>query len=310
MNTPFKVGLVGLGTIARSQHLPALAKEPQIDLAAIASRNASVDGLPSFHDIDAMLEAAADIDAVSLCTPPQGRFAQAVAAIEAGKHVMLEKPPGASVSEVKALAEMAEAAGVTLFATWHSREAAVVEEARRHLSLSVIKRVEIIWREDVRHWHPGQEWIWQPGGLGVFDPGINALSILTRILPTPAHVISAMLEIPANKQSPIAARLELHTLNGVPISADFDWRQTGAQIWDIRVTMDNGDLLLSDGGATLHIDGIRKMSAQDEEYNRLYARFAQLMMARTSDVDLAPLQLVADAFLLGERKLVDDFHDG
>ena len=32
-------------------------------------------------------------------------------------------------------------------------------------------------------WHPGQEWIWQAGGFGVFDPGINALSIVTRILP-------------------------------------------------------------------------------------------------------------------------------
>jgi D-galactose 1-dehydrogenase len=43
--------------------------------------------------------------------------------------------------------------------------------------------VNVIWREDVRVWHPGQDWIWQPGGLGVFDPGINALSIITHILP-------------------------------------------------------------------------------------------------------------------------------
>ena len=39
------------------------------------------------------------------------------------------------------------------------------------------------WKEDVTHWHPGQKWIWQAGGLGVFDPGINGLSILTRIMP-------------------------------------------------------------------------------------------------------------------------------
>jgi hypothetical protein len=43
--------------------------------------------------------------------------------------------------------------------------------------------VEIVWHEDVRKWHPGQQWIWEPGGFGVFDPGINALSIATRIFP-------------------------------------------------------------------------------------------------------------------------------
>ena len=46
----------------------------------------------------------------------------------------------------------------------------------------------IIWKEDVHHWHPGQRWIWEPGGFGVFDPGINALSVLTEILPTKSCV--------------------------------------------------------------------------------------------------------------------------
>ncbi|MFX5656779.1 hypothetical protein ABTE24_21610, partial [Acinetobacter baumannii] len=54
---------------------------------------------------------------------------------------------------------------------------------KRHLQEHAPRKVKVIWREDVRHWHPDQEWIWQPGGLGVFDPGINALSIVTEILP-------------------------------------------------------------------------------------------------------------------------------
>jgi D-galactose 1-dehydrogenase/L-arabinose 1- dehydrogenase len=44
-------------------------------------------------------------------------------------------------------------------------------------------RVQLIWREDVRVWHPGQDWLLAAGGFGVFDPAINALSILTRVLP-------------------------------------------------------------------------------------------------------------------------------
>ena len=40
-----------------------------------------------------------------------------------------------------------------------------------------IRTLTVAWKEDVRIWHPGQAWIWKAGGLGVFDPGINALSI-------------------------------------------------------------------------------------------------------------------------------------
>ncbi|HBM61575.1 Gfo/Idh/MocA family protein [Salipiger marinus] len=309
MTHAIPLGLVGLGTIARNQHLPSLEDVPAFRLAAIASRNASLDGLPGYADIDAMLAAEPDLGAVSLCTPPQGRFAQAAAALRAGKHVMLEKPPGASVSEVMALDRLAQAQGVTLFATWHSREAAAVEEARALLAGATIRRVRIDWKEDVRHWHPGQQWIWQAGGLGVFDPGINALSILTRILPDPVFPLSALLEVPENCQAPIAARLSLQTSRGAPVEAEFDWRQTGPQTWDIHVETDGPEVLLREGGAKLFVDGAARISAEDREYRRLYARFAELIAAGQRDVDLAPLQLVADAFLLGERQMTEPFHD-
>ncbi|KFE36414.1 Gfo/Idh/MocA family protein [Thioclava atlantica] len=309
MSDPIQLGLVGLGTIARNQHLPALEEVPELRLAAIASRNATLDDLPSYHDIDAMLAGEAGLGAISLCTPPQGRFAQAVAAIRAGRHVMLEKPPGTGVSEVQALARLAEEKGVTLFATWHSREAAAVELARALLSDVAIRRVEITWKEDVRHWHPGQEWIWEPGGLGVFDPGINALSVLTRILRDPVRLERAELEIPSNKQAPIAAQLAMETASGAPIAAEFDWRQTGPQTWDIRVETEGPEVLLREGGARLYVDGQERIAAEDREYRRLYARFAELIGAGRSDVDLAPLQLVADAFLLGAQRAVEPFHE-
>ena len=120
---------------------------------------------------------------VALCTPPQVRHAQAAMALAAGKHVMLEKPPGATVAEITPLLTTARAAQRTLFATWHSRFAPAVEPARQLLAGRKVKSVKITWKEDVRVWHPGQAWIFEAGGLGVFDPGINALSILTRILP-------------------------------------------------------------------------------------------------------------------------------
>ncbi|WP_141066315.1 Gfo/Idh/MocA family protein, partial [Brucella melitensis] len=100
--------------------------EDGVALAAVASRKAGLDGTPSFHDIEQLLASDVMFDAVSICTPPQGRFNQAHAALKAGKHVMLEKPPCATISEVHALERLADRQGVSLYATWHSREAAAV----------------------------------------------------------------------------------------------------------------------------------------------------------------------------------------
>jgi predicted dehydrogenase len=177
MEPKIKLALVGIGAIARNEHLPLLATSGEFSLAATVSRHGSLDGVPNFFDLQELLGSGEAIDAVSFCTPPQGRSAMARAALEAGRHVMLEKPPGATMAEVGALARLAETKGLTLFASWHSRQAAGVEPARAWLADKEIRAVRIVWKEDVHVWHPGQEWIWAPGGFGVFDPGINALSI-------------------------------------------------------------------------------------------------------------------------------------
>ena len=70
-----------------------------------------------------------------------------------------------------------------------------------------IAEMQVRWQEDVHKWHPGQQWIWQPGGFGVFDPGINALSIATRVLPMRLFVRFSSLVFPANRETPIDARI-------------------------------------------------------------------------------------------------------
>jgi D-galactose 1-dehydrogenase len=307
--SPIRIAIVGFGKIARDQHVPAIAATDGVTLAAIASRNASLPDLPHFATLGDLLRDEPAIDAVALCTPPQVRRAEAAAALAAGKHVMLEKPPGASVSELDPLIELATRAGRTLFATWHSRFAPGVEPARRWLARRRISSVTINWKEDVRVWHPGQAWIWEPGGLGVFDPGINALSILTRILPQPLFVTAAELSFPANRAAPIAARLAITDAAGLPITADCDFRQTGPQSWDIVVETDAGPLTLSGGGARLVADGEVLIDTAEAEYRGLYRRFVELAATGTSDVDLTPLRLVADAFMLGRRHIVEAFED-
>ena len=307
MNKHLRLGLVGLGKIARDQHLPAIATTGGAELVAVASRNARAEGVTNYPGLDAMLAGEPDLDAVILCQPPQARFAAARAALRAGKHVFLEKPPGATLSEVEALIALAAAQRVTLFASWHSREAAAVAQAKAWLASAAIRSVQIDWKEDVRVWHPGQSWIWEPGGFGVFDPGINALSILTEILPEPVRLTAADLDMPANCAAPIAARLTMETASGVPVAADFDFLQTGPQSWDITVVADAGTLMLSHGGNALSIDGVAQVVADEGEYPALYRRFVALVQAGQSDVDLAPLRLVADAFMCGRVNAVAAF---
>ena len=300
-----KIALVGIGKIARDQHVPALAASPDWELAATVSRSGTVDGIEAFTDFAAMLAARPDVRVVSLCLPPQPRYPYAEAALLAGRHVMLEKPPGQTLAEVHALQALAARQGVSLYATWHSRMAEAVAPARAWLADKTIRRAQIIWREDVRKWHPGQDWVFEPGGMGVFDPGINALSILTEILPAPVHVTAAELEFPANRDTPIAARI---AFSG-NITADFDWRQEGPQTWDIAVETDGGLLELKMGGNRLFLDG-REVAGEDTimgEYPKLYARMADLVRAGQSDVDLAPMVHVADALTLGKRVVTDAF---
>ena len=145
--------------------------------------------------------------------------------------------------------------------------------------------------------------------MGVFDPGINALSILTRILPQPLFVTSADLAFPANRDAPIAANLALGDAQGLKITAEFDFLQTGPQSWDIDLDTDGGPVTLSMGGARLRAGGKQLVDAPDAEYAGLYRRFRELATTGETDVDLAPLQLVADAFLLGRRRTVEPFED-
>lgn len=302
-----KIAIVGLGKIAREQHIPTLRSSDEFELVAVASPHHSLDGVPSFGAIDALLKAMPDVSAVALCTTPQVRYELARYALRHGLHVVLEKPPGATASEVLALVDLAKDKGLALFASWHSRHAQAVEPARVWLARRKILGVIVTWKEDVRVWHPGQPWIWKAGGLGVFDPGINALSILTRIVSGALALKSAELSYPSNCETPIAANLSITDPRGATINVELDFRQTGRQIWDIDVETDAGLLCLSMGGSVMTVDGKLVDTAHTTEYADLYAHFAKLVHGCSIDVDLAPLQLVADAFLCGRHVEAEPF---
>jgi D-galactose 1-dehydrogenase len=305
-----KIAVVGLGKIAHDQHLPCITKNSDFKLVAGVSRHTKLDYVPCFESLDALIQSGISIDAVALCTPPSVRLGMAMQALDAGYHVLIEKPPTPTLGEMFAMIEYAKAKGKVLYATWHSRYNQAVDEAKRLLSGKNVLTLKVTWREDVRRWHPDQEWIWEPGGFGVFDPGINALSIVTKILPEPIYVERALIEVPSNKSTPIAAQITFKHADGrkADLSADFDWRQTGTQTWEIDITTKDGmNLILERGGTVLVINGQKLMEAPMEEYEMIYAHFAELLATGKSDTDVRPLQLVCDCYMLGAPRLVEAF---
>jgi predicted dehydrogenase len=309
---PIKVGIVGVGKIARDQHIPSIAANPAFRFAAASSRHAQAAGVRNFPSLEEMLAAVPDLDAIAICTPPQTHYQAARTALTAGKHVLLEKPPCTTLTELTHLTQLAASKQLSLYQTWHSQHAYGVAPAAQLLAQRQLKSARVTWIEDVRMWHPGQTWIWEAGGFGVLDPGINALSILTRLIDEPIFARAATLYVPSNCETPIAAHLTLLCAGGPQIEVQLDFRHTGTQTWDIEVQTDAGPLKLSAGGAELTQGDAPAPHAAGKlhsEYASIYRRFAELVAHHQSEVDARPMQLVADIFLIAKRVVVEPFSD-
>jgi predicted dehydrogenase len=303
---PIKIAIIGFGKIAADQHVPSIEADPRFELIASSSRSGKGVG-QTFTDWREMISSVEGLEAVAITTPPEPRYDIARECMLAGLHCLLEKPPTAGLAEIHDLACLAEVQQVTLMTTWHAQHHATVDAAARALAGKRIASMEILWHEDVHKWHPSQEWIWQPGGFGVFDPGINAFSIATKIFPGGLFVKSADLSVPSDAQTPIAvdAVFTSPQADG-PLVASLDWRRSEGEEWTITVTTaEHQEVRLEGGGSRLLIDGHTQEDDGPGEYPDIYRQFVQLIDERRSRVDVAPLRLVADCLLVGNRKTVE-----
>ena len=303
---PIRIAIIGFGKIAADQHVPSISGNPRFELAATSSRSGQ--GVePVFTDWRELLEQVDGLEAVAITTPPGPRYEIVRECIARGLHVLMEKPPTVTLSETHELACLAEAKGVTLFATWHARHNPAVAAAARLLAGKRISEMRILWHEDVHKWHPGQQWIWEPGGFGVFDPGINAFSIVTAIFPGSLFVRSAELSFPDNAQTPIAAEIDFASdVADGPLSCSLDWRRTEGEEWTISArTTDGAELRLTEGGSRLFVDGVEQKVGKSGEYADIYREFVDLIDERRSSVDVRPLRLVADSLLASRRRIVE-----
>lgn len=116
MDEPLRVGLVGAGPWARTVHAPGLADHPGTTLATVWSRRpdaarelADAQGTSVSPSFDELLR---QVDAVAFAVPPAVQTDLAVQAVQAGKHVILEKPIAADLESAERLTDAVLAAGV------------------------------------------------------------------------------------------------------------------------------------------------------------------------------------------------------
>jgi len=120
---PVRVGVIGTGWVATSRHIPALRADRRASLEAVldpnqeksdaTARRFGISG--AFHDLDLFL--AEPLDVVSICTPPTTHAELIRAALQAGKHVLVEKPMTMTSEEGRELETLADESGLIVCPT-------------------------------------------------------------------------------------------------------------------------------------------------------------------------------------------------
>jgi predicted dehydrogenase len=136
-----RVAFIGAGSRARAAHYPTVARLPDVSIEAVAELDAARMATVAekyriprqFTDYRKML-AEVELDALYVIMGPRLVAPIVIDCVNAGKHVFLEKPPGATTAEAEAMAAAAEASGVKTMVGLQRRFAAVTREAMRRVA--------------------------------------------------------------------------------------------------------------------------------------------------------------------------------
>ena len=201
-----KIGIIGCGKITQVRHAPEYAESSQCQLVAWydalperAKAMAQEFGGTAYDSVEALL--ASGVDAVSVCTANADHARVAIAALEAGCHVLCEKPMATTLADCLAMKEAAQASGKRLLIGHNQRLAKAHVEARRLIESGAIGRIVGF---HTMFGHPGPEgWTGQRNSwffdkkraaFGVMaDLGVHKTDLLHYLLGEPIVEVSAML---------------------------------------------------------------------------------------------------------------------
>ncbi len=162
-----RIGVIGCGGIAQHAHLPALQRAAHATLVAVcdpyeevARRVGRLNGLyerDAYTHHHRILERA-DVDAVSICAPSTMHAEIAIAALDAGKDVLVEKPMAVTSDEARAMVQAAERAGRTLMIAYNHSYDVACAHVKKMLDggeIGDIAYAEVFFYEDRYSWTAG-----------------------------------------------------------------------------------------------------------------------------------------------------------
>ncbi|MEX0874852.1 MAG: Gfo/Idh/MocA family oxidoreductase [Actinomycetota bacterium] len=252
-----RVALVGCGAIARRSHVPALKNISDVDVVAFASRSlASAEAAAGeWGTTDAVVSddwrkvvARDDIDAVDICSPNSLHHEQTVAAAQAGKHVLVEKPIACTVKEADAMIAAAGDGGVVLHVAHNVRYLPVAVAAHRSIARvgKIVGVRAAFGHAGPRGWAPDATWFFDTklsGGGALIDLGIHAIDLLRFVTGLDATEVTAVTlgEEPAEDAAQVAIRFSDGAIGSVHAS------------WVARPAPDFGLTVFGHQG-TMHVD--------------------------------------------------------
>jgi predicted dehydrogenase len=198
--------LVGAGGIGCHQHLPGWARVPFAEVLGLAdvsaealSRAAQIaPGAHTYHDWHELV-ARDDIDVIDVCTPNRTHAAIVLGALEAGKHVLCEKPLATTAEEVRAMRDGAARAGRLLMAAQHFRFDPAARQLKALIDAGLLGSVYYTRAQWTRRrlLPPRTTFIERrlSGGGPVFDIGVHVLDLAYWFLGAPEPIsVSAVVE--------------------------------------------------------------------------------------------------------------------
>jgi predicted dehydrogenase len=196
--TKLRVGLIGVGGIAQSRHIPAFLKlSDKVTIVGVsdvnkgtAKRVASENHIPNVYaDYRDMFK---DVDAVTICTPNKFHAEITIAALEAGVHVLCEKPMAMTTAECEAMLAASEKSGKVLAIAYHYRFMKETQAAKRlilenEIGSPMVARVKALRRRKVPSWGVFTNKDLQGGG-SLIDYGCHFLDLSMWLLGQPEPV--------------------------------------------------------------------------------------------------------------------------
>ena len=227
------VGVVGAGWMATDYHIPAFTSHPSTRVVAFAERDddrrSTVEreqSLPGYADAAAMLSAH-DLDIVSICTPPSTHEEIFLAAVEAGCHVLCEKPLALTTESAQRMADAAEAADVVTQVGYLHRYYRNYERALELLGNGLLGDIVEV---TVAHHSapPSVGWYYNPdlsGGGVARDLFPHSLDVLFEVFGERPEVTDASVRFLRDRGVEDGARVSLD-FGGVPVELSATWTQT------------------------------------------------------------------------------------